>query len=83
MAGGVMYGSCQRCGELVWEDEDWDFVEDGQIEHKHCQQEGVKTLTVTGIVLAKVIKNGVMTLVIDVGERDDVEEMAEGHQSTE
>lgn len=83
MARGVMFGSCQRCGELVWEDENWDFVGEGMIEHTRCQAEGIKTVKVTGIVLAKVIKNGVMTLVMDVGEQEDVEELAEGDQSTE
>ncbi|CAM4410496.1 hypothetical protein [Paenibacillus xylanexedens] len=83
MAGGVLFGTCQRCNEFVWEDENWDFVGVGLIEHDHCRLEEVKTITVTGIVLAKVIKNGVMTLVMDVGEQEGVEELAEGDQSTE
>lgn len=73
MASGTLFGTCQRCDELVWEDEDWDYVGEGTsiLEHTDCRHKGIKTLTLTGVVIAKVVKYGLMTLVIDIGEREE------------
>lgn len=36
MASGCIMGNCCRCGDLVWEDEDYNFISVRKLIHKKC-----------------------------------------------
>lgn len=46
MASGCIIGTCALCKEFVWEDEDWDFVNDNinNVYHLECIPPNLKDI---------------------------------------